>query len=169
MKDTVKLKQGKLDMLCLLLKDPKIRSCIEVDGSYAKEIIVQDNGDILLGRSKHGWINRLFNSYKEIDFFSTASKIAVVITGGVHETNSEMDGLIKEIVNKTLVNDNREQIIDLLFQYVVLFCKDSIYYSEYIRGKPKIKDLSGTVIGTVGVDLGGAYIGQIPLVLDRKE
>lgn len=169
MNDAVKLKPGKLDMLRLLLKDPKIRQCIIVDGSYAGEIKIKDNGDILLGRSKRGWINSLFNSYKEIEFFSIASKIAAIITGAVTKTNPEMDGLIKEIVNKVLVTDNREQIVDLLFQYVILFCDESIYHTEYIRGdlKPSQNKESKKIIGTVGLDLGGCVLGDIPIFLDR--
>ena len=115
--DAVKLSQAKLDMLRLLLKDPKIKSCVIVDGSYAGEIQLKENGDILLGKSKRGWVNRLFNSYKEIDFFTIASKIAVTITGGISKTNSsEWVGMLQEIADKALIRNDREQIIDLLFQ-----------------------------------------------------
>ena len=165
--DAVKISTGKLEMLRLLLKDPKIKSCIIVDGSYAGEIEIKENGDILLGRTKFGWVNRLFNSYKEIDFFSMASKIAVVITGSVKESNSEMVGIMDEIINKTLITNNREQVIDLLFQYVVLFDKDSIYASKFIRGdtlKPRILD--SIPLGTIGIDIGGTTL-NVPFSLDK--
>lgn len=160
--DAVKLPQGKLDLLRLLLKDPKIKSCIIVDGSYAGEIQIKENGDILLGKSKHGWVNRLFNSYKEFDFFTIASKIAVTITGGLSKNNdSEWAGMLKEIADKTLVRNDREQIIDLLFQWIVLFDADSIYASKYIKG-----NLDGTkhFDGSAFLDLGPETV-SIPVML----
>lgn len=164
--DAVKLSQAKLDMLRLLLKDPKIKSCIIVDGSYAGEIKIKENGDILLGKSKHGWVNRLFNSYKEFDFFTIASKIAVTITGGISKNNSEWAGMLKEIADKSLVRNDREQIIDLLFQWVVLFDTDSIYASKYIRGDLTNETPNSISIGKTYVNLGGETI-MIPITLDK--
>lgn len=167
MSAAVKLSQAKLDMLQLLLKDPKIKSCIIVDGSYAGEIRIEENGDILLGRTKRGWYNRLFNSYKEIDFYTMASRIAVVITNTLSKSE-DLGGLIQEIIDKTLLNDSREQIIDMLFQYVVLFCKDSIYYSQFTKNKASPNGANGRsrVIGTTGIDLGGVYL-EAPITLDE--
>lgn len=165
--DAVKLSQAKLDMLRLLLKDPKIKSCIIVDGSYAGEIEIKENGDILLGKSKHGWVNRLFNSYKEFDFFTIASKIAVTVTGGISKTNSsEWVGMLQEIADKSLVRNDREQIIDLLFQWVVLFDTDSIYASKYIRGDLTNETPNSIPIGKTYVNLGGETI-MIPITLDK--
>lgn len=164
--DAVNLSQAKLDMLRLLLKDPKIKSCIIVDGSYAGEIEIKENGDILLGKSKYGWVNRLFNSYKEFDFFTIASKIAVTITGGISKNNSEWAGMLKEIADKSLVRNDREQIIDLLFQWVVLFDTDSIYASKYIRGNLTNETPNSIPIGKTYVNLGGETI-MIPITLDK--
>ena len=164
--DAVKLSQAKLDMLRLLLKDPKIKSCIIVDGSYAGKIEIKENGDILLGKSKHGWVNRLFNSYKEFDFFTIASKIAVTITGGISKNNSEWAGMLKEIADKSLIRNDREQIIDLLFQWVVLFDTDSIYASKYIRGDLTNETPNSIPIGKTYVNLGGETI-MIPITLDK--
>lgn len=167
--DAVKLSQAKLDMLRLLLKDPKIKSCIVVDGSYAGEIQLKENGDILLGKSKHGWVNRLFNSYKEFDFFTIASKIAVTITGGISKTNSsEWVGMLQEIADKALIRNDREQIIDLLFQWVVLFDTESIYASKYIRGNLDNPNYLGTIIGNCFVDINGKMV-SIPLTIDKPK
>lgn len=165
--DAVKLPEAKLDMLRLLLKDPKIKSCVIVDGSYAGEIIVKENGDILLGKSKMGWINRLFNSYKEIEFTTIATKIAAVITGGISKSNrSDWLGMIEEILDKTLYSDNREQIIDLLFQWVVLFDQDSIYASKYVRGDLISQPVYKNPINSAFVDFGGNIV-YIPVSLDK--
>ena len=167
MSAAVKLSPAKLDMLQLLLKDPKIKSCIIVDGSYAGEIRIEENGDILLGRTKRGWYNRLFNSYKEVDFYTMASRIAVVITSTLSKSE-DLGGLIQEIIDKTLLNDDREQIIDMLFQYVVLFCKDSIYYSRFTKNKASPSEATGRsrIIGTTGINVGGAYL-DMPVMLDE--
>ena len=47
-----KISEAKLDMLRLLFKDPKIASCVIVDGIHAGEIDVTEEGDIKLGRTK---------------------------------------------------------------------------------------------------------------------
>lgn len=173
MEDAVKINQYKLALLRLLLQDPKIRSCLIWDGEVAKELLVKDNGDILLGRCRYGWVNRLFNSYKEIDFFTMASKIAVCVTGSVKKINPDLGGMFEEIINKVLITNNREQIIDMLFQYTVLFDEDSVYASKFIQGgsrsRPDEDRFYRQNIGKVAVDLGGCFLGDIPLVLDKRK
>lgn len=159
-----KISPAKLEMLRLLLQDNKIKSCIIVDGSYAGEIDVTETGDIKLGRTKFGWVNSLFNMYTTIDFFTMASKIAAIITGCVKQSNERLVGMIQEIIDKVLINDDREQIIDLLFQYIVLFDKDSPYYSKYELGQNKMP--IQTPIGCTYVDFGGQVI-PVPVTLDK--
>ena len=172
MEDAVKINPYKLDMLRLLLKDPKIRSCVVWDGETAKEILVEENGDILLGRCKYGWVNHLFNSYKEIDFFTMASKIAVCVTGSVKKVNPDLVGIFDEILNKVLITNNREQIIDMLFQYVVLFDEESVFSSKFIQGNTlrsrNKDDPKSRTIGKVALDLGGCFLGDIPIILDKS-
>lgn len=173
MEDAVKINPYKLDMLRLLLKDPKIQSCVIWDGETAKEFLVKDNGDILLGRCKYGWVNHLFNSYKEIDFFTMTSKIAVCVTGSIKKVNPDLVGIFDEILNKVLITNNREQIIDLLFQYVVLFDEDSVFSSKFIQGnalRSRNKDNpKSRTIGKVALDLGGCFLGDIPIILDKSQ
>ena len=161
-----KISEAKLDMLRLLLKDEKIRSCIVMDGSYAREIEVTETGDIKLGRTKYGWVNSLFDMYTIIDFFTMASKIAAVITGCVGKSNEQMVGMIQEIIDKTLMSDNREKVIDLLFQYIVLFDKDSPYYSKYDMGQKKMPD--SIPFGYVNVVFGDQVI-PVPVTLDKTK
>ncbi len=158
-----KISPAKLDMLRLLLKDPKIASCVVVDGIHAGEIVVTDEGDIKLGRTKIGWVNSMFNMYTIIEFPMMASKIAAVITGCVKKSNDDMVGIVQEIIEKTILTDNREEIIDLLFQYVVILDNESPYFSKYI-GKSKIPD--SIPLGQAFVDLGGQVI-QVPVTLDK--
>ena len=106
----------------------------------------------------------MFNMYTIIDFFTMTSKIAAVITGCVKKSNEEMVGMIREIIDKTIITDNREQIIDLLFQYIVLFDKDSPYYSQYDVGQKKMPD--SIPVGYVGVNFGDQVI-PVPVTLDK--
>ena len=161
-----KISEAKLNMLRLLLKDPKISACVIVDGVHAGEIDVTDEGDIKLGRTKYGWLNSMFNMYTIIEFPMMASKIAAVITGCVKKSNEEMVGMIREIIENTLINDNREEIIDLLFQYIVLFDKDSPYYSKYNVGQQKIPN--SIPFGHVGVKFGDQII-PVPVTLDKTK
>lgn len=158
--DAVKIPKAKLDMLRLLLTDQRIKNSVVGMGN-ANEILVTDEGNVLVGKSKYGWVNKIFNSYKEIDFFTVASKIAVMITTK-NTISKHLVGLFDEIVNKTLVNNDREQVIDLLFQYIVLFDKDSIFASKFINLPESIK------FGSVSVDFGGNTV-EIPVTLDRHK
>ena len=125
----------KLGMLQLMLKDPKIKECIVMDGSYAGEVRVMKNGDLLLGRTKYGWINKVFNQYDKIDFFTLANKIAVIITdrnesGG---NPNDLQKMVWEIVDKEKKKKDRESVIELLFYYLVLMCASSPFKSRQIN------------------------------------
>lgn len=132
MSDAVKISEAKLDMLRLLLKDPKVRKCI-MDGRNAKEVTVGANGTIRLGKYKRSWVNDFFMSYSEIEFFSVAIKIAATITEKDNSNNNnDLVGFIENIVNSYKNVNGAEAIIESLFYYIVLFDQDSIYKSKYI-------------------------------------
>lgn len=136
MNDAIRVKEAKLGQLRLLLKDPMFKSCLQVDGKFAKFIEVQENGDVLLGKYSSRWMNYLFNSFEREKFFNLATSIAALITGtttNINRCDDAMDGFLKEIVNKVLASSKREAIIDMLWQYIILYCENSIYRSEYMN------------------------------------
>lgn len=140
----MKVNEFKLEMLRLLLKDPKIKTCLLADGNFASNVKVLDNGDLRLGKYKDGWKNWLFNSWYTMDFFTLANKIAVIITGRDTLGGDPRDfkKMVMEIIEKCMVSKNVESVIDLLFQYVVLICSDSPLRSEYIRLDDKATERS---------------------------
>lgn len=131
----MKVNEFKLEMLRLLIKDPKIKSCLLADGNLAGCIRVLDNGDLRLGKYKSGWKNWLFNSWYTMDFFTLANKIAVIITGKdtLGGDPNDFKKMVMEIIEKCMVSKNIESVIELLFQYVVLFCAGSPLRSEYMK------------------------------------
>lgn len=131
----MKVNEFKLEMLRLLLKDPKIKSCLLTDGNFAGSITVLDNGDLRLGKYKDGWKNWLFNSWYTMDFFTLANKIAVIITGKdtLGGNPNDFKKMVMEIIENCMVSKNIESVIELLFQYVVLFCSSSPLRSEYMK------------------------------------
>ena len=80
-----------LQMLQLIMSDPRIQNNLLMDGS--KTIKVGHDGTVLIGRHKYGWVNKWFNSYYVIDFFSLVQRIAFIITG-VESNNCDKSGLV---------------------------------------------------------------------------
>ena len=80
-----------LQMLQLIMSDPRIQNNLLMDGS--KTIKVRYDGTVLIGHHKYGWVNKWFNSYYVIDFFSLVQRIAFIITG-VESNNCDKSGLV---------------------------------------------------------------------------
>lgn len=116
-----------LAMLKLILMDDRILQSLHVDGNLAKQITVNKDGSISIGRYSNGWVNSIFNSYFNISFFEVVQRIAFVITGG-NSNNCDNDGLvgfIHEAIDKVLKKDEKEKVIELLLHYCTLLSNDS--------------------------------------------
>lgn len=48
-----------IEKLRLLINDPIVREQLTVDGVTAGKVRIEENGDIVLGRSSNGWVNFL--------------------------------------------------------------------------------------------------------------
>ena len=70
--------------LRLLINDPIVREQLTVDGVTAGKVRIEENGDIVLGRSSNGWVNFLFNSNYRISFFELSIKIAKIYIGTIN-------------------------------------------------------------------------------------
>ena len=107
-----------LQMLQLIMSDPRIQNNLLMDGS--KTIKVEYDGTVLIGHHKYGWVNKWFNSYYVIDFFSLVQRIAFIITG-VESNNCDKSGLVgflTEAIDKVLKKDEKEKVIELLLYYL---------------------------------------------------
>lgn len=114
-----------LKMLDLIMTDPRIQKNLLMDGS--KTISVESDGTVLIGRHKYGWINKWFNSYYIMDFFSLVQRVAFVITG-VESNNCDKKGLVgflTEAIDKVLKKDEKEKVIELLLCYCTLLDENS--------------------------------------------
>lgn len=114
-----------LQMLQLIMSDPRIQNNLLMDGS--KTIKVKYDGTVLIGRHKYGWVNKWFNSYYVIDFFSLVQRIAFIITG-VESNNCDKSGLVgflTEAIDKVLKKDEKEKVIELLLYYCTLLDENS--------------------------------------------
>lgn len=120
-----------IEKLRLLINDPIVREQLTVDGVTAGKVRIKENGDIVLGRSSNGWVNFLFNSNYRISFFELSIKIAKIYIGTIN--NEGLVGFLKELCENKIKRDNREEIVDLLLMYAMLFVKNSILKSQYIK------------------------------------
>ena len=119
--------QYHLKMLELILMDNRILENLKVDGVQVSKIKIAEDGSILMGKYKHGWINGLFNAYYQIGFFEVVQRIAFIITGGknINRDRDSLAGFIKEAIDKILDKDEKEKVIELLLHYSTLLSKDS--------------------------------------------
>ena len=124
-----------------MLKDPKIHECVIMDGQFAGEIKVNEDCDLILGRTRYGWINRLFGQYKIISFFTLATNIAVVITDRNRsgKDSDDLKNMVWEIVDHAIKRRDKESVIELLFDYLRFMCPDGPLKSRYINtGDPAV-------------------------------
>lgn len=161
-----KLDASHILMLRIMLLEPNIKNSLLVDGQIAKEFIINDDGSILIGRSKYGWINKLFNQYDKISFSEVCNRIIVTITPEVGRDTLEM---LNEALNNVIRHDDKEKMIDLLLYYMQLIYKKEIY--NLIKSNYKVKPQplnSGIFKGTrtLIVDLGKG--GCIPIQLQAE-
>lgn len=161
-----------IEKLRLLINDPIVREQLTVDGVTAGKVQVEENGDVVLGRSSKGWVNFLFNSNNRMSFFELSTKIAKIYIGTIND--KDLVGFLQELCNNIVKGDKREEIVDLLLMYAMLFVKKSILKSQYIKDSdldeyPKDPRLRRFKLGgklTAFVNLGGQ---SFPITFDVVE
>ena len=150
-----------IEKLRLLVNDPIVKKQLTIDGSEPGKLIIDENGDIILGRSSCGWVNTLFNSNYRISFYELATKIAKCYIGIIN--NSQLVGFLNELNTNMVQEKKREEIVDLLLMYAMLFVKDSILRSQYIKKNdldgfpkdPRLRNQKLCGVATAYVKLGG--------------
>lgn len=159
-----------MKMLELLLSDPEIAKEMKVDGKRISNFTLRDDGTALFGVFKWGWINRLFNTYYQIDFFGIVQRIASVLTRN-DKSGSDLMEFIREAIDKIIDNDEKEKIIELLLQYAMLLSENSVLKLRYSaqQDEPGLVNNRGNNLrrargmGRASLNLGGE---SIPLKLE---
>ena len=159
-----------MKMLELLLSDPEIAKEMKVDGKRISNFTLRDDGTALFGVFKWGWVNRLFNTYYQIDFFGIVQRIASVLTRN-DKSGSDLMEFIREAIDKIIDNDEKEKIIELLLQYAMLLSENSVLKLRYSaqQDEPGLVNNRGNNLrrargmGRASLNLGGE---SIPLKLE---
>lgn len=159
-----------MKMLELLLSDPQIRDQIRMDGAPVKSFKLEENGTALFGVHKWGWVNRLFNTYAQIDFLGVVQRIAYVLTKN-DKSGSDLMEFIREAIDKIINKDEKEKIIELLLQYAMLLSENSVLKLRYNaqQDEPGLVNNHGNNLrrargmGRASLNLGGE---SIPLKLE---
>ena len=159
-----------MKMLELLLSDPKVRESIKMDGRTINSFTIRKDGTALFGVFKWGWVNRLFNTYYQIDFFGIVQRIASVLTRN-DKSGSDLMEFIREAIDKIIDNDEKEKIIELLLQYAMLLSENSVLKLRYSaqQDEPGLVNNRGNNLrrargmGRASLNLGGE---SIPLKLE---
>ena len=159
-----------MKMLELLLSDPEIKKEMKVDGKRISNFELRDDGTAMFGVFKCGWINRLFNTYYQIDFFGIVQRIASVLTKN-DKSGTDLMEFIREAIDKIINKDEKEKVIELLLQYAMLLSENSVLKLRYNskQDEPGLGNNSGNNIrrargmGRAALHLGGECI---PLSLE---
>ena len=155
-----------MKMLELLLSDPEIKKEMKVDGKHISNFTLRDDGTALFGVFKQSWINRLFNTYYQIDFFGIVQRIASVLTRN-DRSGTDLMEFIREAIDKIINKDEKEKVIELLLQYAMLLSENSVLKLRYNAqqdepglvnnsGKNNLRRVRG--MGRAALNLGGEYI-----------
>lgn len=154
-----------MKMLELLLSDPQIRDQIRMDGVPVKSFKIREDGTALFGVHKWGWVNRLFNTYAQIDFLGVVQRIAYVLTKS-DRSGSDLMEFIREAIDKIINKDEKEKVIELLLQYAMLLSENSVLKLRYNsqQDDPGLGNKSGNKLrhvrgmGRAAINLGGECI-----------
>ena len=155
-----------MKMLELLLSDPEIKKEMRVDGKSISNFELRDDGTAMFGVFKWGWVNRLFNTYYQIDFFGIVQRIASVLTRN-DKSGTDLMEFIREAIDKIINKDEKEKVIELLLQYAMLLSENSVLKLRYNAqqdepglvnnsGKNNLRRVRG--MGRATLNLGGEYI-----------
>lgn len=154
-----------MKMLELLLSDPAIKKEIKIDGKNVSNFTLRDDGTAMFGVFKWGWVNHLFNTYYQIDFFGIVQRIASVLTRN-DRSGTDLMEFIREAIDKIINKDEKEKVIELLLQYAMLLSENSVLKLRYNskQDKPGLGNNSGNTIrrvcgmGKAALNLGGECI-----------
>lgn len=152
-----------MKMLELLLSDPGIKKEIKVDGKNVSSFTLRDDGTAMFGVFKWGWVNRLFNTYYQIDFFGIVQRIASVLTRN-DRSGTDLMEFIREAIDKIINKDEKEKVIELLLQYAMLLSENSVLKLRYnsaqdepgLQTGKKLRYVRG--LGRAALNLGGECI-----------
>lgn len=153
-----------MKMLELLLSDPSIKKEIKVDGKNVSNFTLRDDGTAMFGVFKCSWINHLFNTYYQIDFFGIVQRIASVLTRN-DKSGTDLMEFIREAIDKIINKDEKEKVIELLLQYAMLLSENSVLKLRYnskqdepglINTGNKLRHVRG--MGRAALNLGGECI-----------
>ena len=154
-----------MKMLELLLSDPAIKKEMKVDGRNISNFTLRDDGTAMFGVFKWGWVNRLFNTYYQIDFFGIVQRIASVLTRN-DKSGTDLMEFIREAIDKIINKDEKEKVIELLLQYAMLLSENSVLKLRYntTQDEPGLVNNTGNKLrrvrgmGRAALNLGGECI-----------
>lgn len=158
-----------MKMLELLLSDPEIKKEMKVDGKRISNFTLREDGTAMFGVFKLGWVNSLFNTYYQIDFFGIVQRIASVLTHN-DKSGTDLMEFIREAIDKIINKDEKEKVIELLLQYAMLMSENSVLKLRYNsktddpglnNSGNKLRHVHG--MGRAAINLGGECI---PLKLE---
>lgn len=155
-------------LLLALFKDDAIRREFLLDNDkVAPTLTINDDGSVLIQRSRNWFVNWLFGGNgKTITFMEVAFRIANVMAGsGTNKNEKIFKGISQEIIEKAIQGKDYDYVVDALFATNMFGFEGGYYSSKYIKTEDdeavkKRSTIRTRAAGVAGIDLGG---GMIPI------
>ena len=136
----------------------------KIDGKNISNFTLREDGTAMFGVFKWGWINHLFNTYYQIDFFGIVQRIASVLTRN-DKSGVDLMEFIQEAIDKIINKDEKEKVIELLLQYAMLLSENSVLKLRYNskQDEPGLTNTGNKLrrvhgLGKAALNLGGECI-----------
>lgn len=113
-----KLSSKSVKLIELLLSDPTIRKELidDKNGELFKTVTIQEDGSIVLGKTRCLWWNRLLGDEKILSFTDFAFRTVAALSGQKCNVNDIiLKGLSEEVIRNAIQDDQFDVVVDRLF------------------------------------------------------
>lgn len=113
-----KLSLKSVRLIEILLSDPSIKGNLIDDKAKElyKTVTIQEDGSIILGKTRCLWWNHLLGDEKVLSFTDFAFKTVAALSGQKSNVNDIiLKGLSEEVIRKAILDDQYDMVVDRLF------------------------------------------------------
>ena len=113
-----KLSNKSAKLIEILLSDPSIKQNLIDDQNKElyKTVTINEDGSIVLGKTRCLWWNRLIGDEKKLSFTDFAFKTVAALSGQKRNVNDIiLKGLSEEVIRKAILDDQYDMVVDRLF------------------------------------------------------
>lgn len=161
------ISESRKKFLKLLLDDPRISSVVLINGEIPKSVCINDDGSVTFGLVPQRFINRIFRSYRTIEFPTLAFRIRNALAKYTPNNSGFKEFIKDEIVNHAIDSMKYDYVIDRLFMNAILGVTEGEYLIKPLGDVSSHSNKSGEKVVYESPKNWGLVLGDgiIPLSL----